>query len=222
MTPSATSNAEKTNAKAQQETYNYDELNRLKSQQLNDQAQHTYAYNTIGNLTQKDTITDYQYGQDSDGSQPGPGPHAVIQAQGKTYSYDGNGNIQTISDGTNIDWSPFNKPILISKANQNSARFQYGPDRNRILQVRIQGTEETQTHYLGTYQRIQRPDGSIEHKQHIPLGGATLIHTQTTDGEAHHYLLPDHLGSTDVIVDAQGTPIDNGRQSFDAWGKTPP
>ncbi len=93
---------------------------------------HTFTYDTIGNLkTRTDTGT-YTYGQN------GAGPHAVTTI-GSSYSfdYDGNGNItdRDIS-GTqqDLEWSADNRLESVTEGS-DVTEFFYDADGNRIVRV---------------------------------------------------------------------------------------
>ena len=83
-----------------EESFLYDGLNRLTTTTLTDTgagggtlAAASYNYNAIGNLTFKSDLGTMTYGA------AGAGPHAVTEADGKTYSYDANGNMTARLEG---------------------------------------------------------------------------------------------------------------------------
>ena len=93
----------------------YDELNRLREITITLPNQTpeviTYQYDAIGNLEVNDRVGSYEYPPDS-ACLPG-GPHAVCQAGGQTYLYDGNGNRRVGADRL-IAYDAENRPVQIT------------------------------------------------------------------------------------------------------------
>ena len=78
------------------QAFAYDHLNRLKAQTDPDFAGGTtsYSYDSINRIMSKTGVGDYTY------SGVSAGPHAVTSAAGKTYTYDANGNMESVGSGT--------------------------------------------------------------------------------------------------------------------------
>ena len=112
--------------KNRQEDFLYDGLNRLLSADLTDTvtggqlALTTYAYDSIGNITEKSDVGLYSYGQ-------GAGPNAVTSAGGNTYNYDANGAM-TGGAGRSMTWTSFNKPATLTQG-VTAVNFQYAQRR---------------------------------------------------------------------------------------------
>ncbi|VAW78390.1 hypothetical protein MNBD_GAMMA13-952 [hydrothermal vent metagenome] len=192
------------------ESFNYDALNRLKLVSISGVGNKTYNYDSLGNITQKGTVSDYRYAERA------AGPHAVSYANGQNYDYDANGNMLS-GAGRTLTWSSYNKPIQIQKG-QTSVQFDYGPDRARYRQVKTTGSETTTTVYIGKlYEQISKA-GTTERKHYIIAGGRTIaIYSDKGAGQTTtQYLHHDHLGSVDVITDASGAAVE--RLSFAAFG----
>ena len=117
----------------------------------------------------------------------------------------------------------------IVKANHTTA-FAYGPHRARFKRTDTvtQGTgadattRTTTTLYIGSVEKITRPNNVTQIKRHI--GGVVIETIGSADGgcaasdqNAVRYVLRDHLGGVDVLTDAMGN-IDQ-EMSFDAWGR---
>ena len=201
-------------SKTLQETFAYDGLNRLTSQQVAGQAAITVTYDTqhLGNIASKSDVGTYSYGAGS------AGPRAVTSAGGATYTYDANGN-NVSGDGRTIKYTTFDKPYEISK-DGHTVEFAYGPDRSRYRRTDTGAEGTTTTRYIGNVEIIDRPNNTRERKRHIAgivvdtsfyNSGGTFIDQQT------YYLHKDHLGSLDVMTSASGYIV--SELSFDAWGQ---
>ena len=161
---------------------------------------------------------DYTYGNNA-------GPHAVTQAGDVSYAYDANGNNISSSDGRSLTYSTFDKVTEVTTDN-HKVSFAYGPNRNRYKRVDediITGQIKT-TYYVGSVEIVVHESGAnsgrMEYRRQLGNALETLVYaaTNTTTPEQFtRYLLQDHLGSVDVIVNKLGE-IEQ-ELSFDAWGK---
>ncbi len=103
--------------------------------------------------------------------------------------------------------------------------FTYGSEFQRITKTTMNGGKHVRFYHDGKMEHIT-DEGKTYWKYYIPVGKATLEikYKQTgpiaagnfTEVEKQ-YLLKDHLGSTDVIVDNDGNIVE--RLSFNTWGK---
>ena len=202
------------------ETFGYDNLNRLESMMSNQYGNKTYTYNAIGNITSKsDFGDDYRYGQ------RGAGPHAVTSVRSNgaviaSYDYDNNGNM-TSGNGRTINYTSFNKPARITRGSNNFAEFSYSPERNRIFKTSSNGT----TVYLnpdsgsGAHFEKESRDG-VTHNRHFVYGGngLAMIYTMRSNlTQDKRYTHKDHLGSIDTITNEMGKVVE--RISYDPFGK---
>ncbi|PNQ56220.1 hypothetical protein C1141_13910, partial [Vibrio agarivorans] len=208
--------------------YSYDNLDRLSSNTLkglggkhrqNPLFNKTYsvAYNRAGNISHKSDVGNYVYADKAH-------VHAVTKAGSKQYAYDANGNMLS-GDGRQFVWNGFNKPTQITKGSQ-WVKFSYDVNHNRYFK---QNQDGDKTWYLGkAYERIDRANGEVEHKQFINGGGklvAVNVHRKKSNSAGKtasfdrqvRYLHSDALGSHDLVTDTWGNVVD--RKSFDAWGK---
>ncbi|GAB2504066.1 FG-GAP-like repeat-containing protein [Microbulbifer agarilyticus] len=173
-----------------------------------------YRYDSIGNITYKDGKA-YQYHTTK--------RHAVAKAGSVNYYYDGNGNLTSDSTQRAFSYTVFDKPELIeNNASNDSTYFAYGPDRARYKRIdnRANGDVHT-TLYLGGVERTHKTSDGKYHWKRYLQGGA--VFTYVTDASnnrqslTQQYLLKDHIGSTDVVVNANSN-ID-AEMAFDPWGK---
>ena len=202
---------EHSGSKQLEESFGYDDLNRLTSQSVVGQDPIEVTYYANGNIRTKTGVSGiYSYGE-------GAGPHAVTGANGKIYMYDANGN-NVADDDRIINYYTFDKPSSISKDGHTTS-FAYGPDRNRFRRIDESGAGTTTTRYVGDVEIISRDDGTEERKRYI-AGAAietTFYSNGSETGRDTVYTFFDHLGSMDVITDASG---DIAQElSFGAWGQ---
>ena len=143
------------------------------------------------------------------------------------FTYDAVGNM-TQSGNRRMSWTAFSKPASIEKlgsANDvlNYSRFEYDADLNRSIKRSYDENQALvkETIYLGAYETSRtRAAGSesTTHRYRIATEAGTIQieREHNTKRDKPTYLLSDHLGSTDVIVDAQGNVVQS--QAYDAWG----
>jgi YD repeat-containing protein len=158
------------------ERYTYDGLNRLASSTVDGRYSQVFRYNSIGNILFKSNMGNYSYGEDA-------GPHAVTQVIGEDttlmYKYDDNGNMISNSQGTDISYTPFNKPQLFSTPTV-LATFFYGPDNQKYMQEftsTMTGVSSV-TYFLDAGYQIESTNHTTRHKHILQVpGGATVMHT---------------------------------------------
>ena len=182
----------------------------------------TYRYDAVGNILNKSDVgaADYVYGTGNDAGAGDAGPHAVVSAGGNSYAYDDNGNMVS-GAGRRLTWTSFNKPRRIVDGGTDTV-FDYGPDRERTVQTRVQGAATTRITYVaGLFERVAKT-GEATRSVHYVFAGSARIAIRTTDdaptpADTLRYLHRDHLGSVDTITDAAGAVVE--RLSYDAFGK---
>jgi RHS repeat-associated protein len=124
----------------------------------------SFAYNTIGNITQNSALGSYVY--------PAAGsdrPHAPLAAGPRDYAYDANGNVT--SDGTRaFTWDAFNR-----LASVGGVSFTYAPDGTRLKKT----SGGAVTLYLGA-DAERAPDGTwtkYVHQDAVKVGASlTWLH----------------------------------------------
>ena len=175
-------------------------------------------YDSFGNITDKDDVGSYTYGQN------GAGPHAVTYtSDGVNYSYDRNGNMVSDTSGRTLVYSSFDKPTQINKGN-HQVSFEYGPSRSRYKRIdknTSSNVVEKTTLYMGSVERITHSNNDVEFKRYID--GQVLV-TDTISGGSStsvtQYMIKDHLGSTELVINhVTSGDIVAEDMSFDAWGQ---
>lgn len=164
----------------------------------------TYAYDLIGNLTNKDG-TGIAYGANGTGT--GAGPHQARTVGGLQYSYDATGNLLS-GGGRSYTWAADNQPASITSGGVTES-YTYTADGARVTKVR---NGVTTLYLAGLWEETS--DG-LSRKAYYVVNGAPVAvrdlgNTQVT------YLHGDHLGSVSVATDAAGQLL--SRQYFDPWG----
>ena len=196
------------------EDFHYDKLNRLTrttTQSNGTTRTQSLRYDLIGNITYKSDVGNYSYGAGT------AGPHAVTTANGKSYTYDANGNNLT-GDGRSLTYSTFDKVITATKGHHRTT-FTYGPDRSRYKRVdtNSQTGQTKTTWYLGSVEIIDYSRGRRDYKRQLGMALETLSYRNGNLTSTLNYLLHDHLGSIDVITNKIGQI--QQELSFDPWGQ---
>ena len=189
------------------ETFDYDGLNRLITQNGTEYAR----YDAEGNITHKKDVTnfvsgqEYQYGGTCNGVQAGP--HALTAAEGEGYCYDRNGNQVSGKGRTLVYNNTFDLPTKI-RTSKHTTDFVYGPSHQRLKRVDSNTTTgRATTYYVGNVEIIVKA-GKTEFRRN--LGNAVINNGIVS------YLLTDHLGSTQRVVNCSGGILQN--MSFDPFG----
>ena len=210
------------------ELFGYDRLNRLTGGTVYDfddltrRESKTYRYDAVGNMVNKSDVgaADYVYGTGNAAGAGDAGPHAVVGAGGNTYAYDDNGNMIS-GAGRTLTWTSFNKPRTVVSSSTNT-RFDYGPERARIRQVKVQGATTTTVKYVGMlFEQVGKTGAATRYVNYI-FAGSERVAIYTTDNAPTpspvlRYLHRDHLGSVDTITNESGVVVE--RLSYDAFGK---
>ena len=193
------------------ESFIYDGVDRLTLSMMGGGINLAVAYEASGNITSKSDVGNYSY---SDSARP----HAVTGAGNDLFTYDGNGNLAT-RNGLSQEWASYNLPTTLRKPGFQ-AQFAYGPDRERWRQVAgYQNGTET-THYVGSLleKESTTSTGLTYWRHYVPTpGGSTAVVSRNSDGSSSTtYVLPDHLGSSDTLLDETGATV--AKASFSPFG----
>ncbi len=191
------------NVNTASQTFNYDELNRLKSAS-GSYGTKNYSYDKIGNITQKDGIN-YTYGLG------GLKPHAVTALNnGTTFEYDANGNMSKRTEPGNVittyTYDTENRLTRVDKNGNNLALYYYDGDGGR--QKTIVGGGIT-THVGNLYE-----ESGTRKTKYVFLGNTRIA--SLTNGNVLYYH-GDHLGSANVLTDASG--VKKELTEYEPFGK---
>lgn len=231
-------------ANGREEVFVYDRLNRLIEARLSGASPSpadglptlTLSYDKLGNICSKNGVG-YTYagrsgcglnGLSGGGSNSGASPHAVTARGAQAYQYDAAGNM-TRTTGHNagpgftstvrdVRFDGAGNADRLSISNQSTSFWYAGGGRYLRLDESSDAPAKL-TRYLGGVEWILRGGGAEERRRSI--GGFLLLTEsvtapQQTPTRKYRYLLTDHLGSTDTLVDENGVVVE--RMSFDAHG----
>ncbi|MEO9898442.1 MAG: SpvB/TcaC N-terminal domain-containing protein [Paracoccaceae bacterium] len=180
----------------QQQSYEYDSLDRITSWQVNGAVRASYAYDAAGRILSKSDFGVYSYS--------GDGPvHAVKQVTSpdgtlSKYQYDANGNLVFGPKG-HFEYYSNNSVKLIYKSNDTWSRFAYAPDGSRYFQQYSESrtTEGDQSlinvrqvFSIGLYENIRdlggaflvKPGGFQRHRLYLAAeGGVVAVLEHSTE-----------------------------------------
>ncbi len=191
------------------ETFGYDGLDRLTSA-AGPGGTLAVGYDAIGNVTSRSDV-----GSGATWTYHASKKHAVTAAGSFTFGYDANGNVST-RNGSTISWYSYNLPATINGGGF-AATFDYAPDRSRWRQQSTySGSSETTIYVGGLLEKFTTPTRT--HWKHlIDTPSGQVQHVRRSDATTEtYYLVGDHLGSVDAIMNAAGAV--QVRTSFAAFG----
>ncbi len=189
----------RTGMTAQQETFEYDDLDRLLRIRQGNSVAQQMEYADNGNMESKSWIGDFHYN--------GQQPHAVtsvgndlgyIPSTTQQATYTAFGKVETLTDGA------------------YNMTFTYGPDEERWKTVlRQNGAVERTTFYAGDYERVTE-GGVTRHFYYLDNGCVYVLEDGQSTG-TYYYAFTDHLGSVTRIFDESGVSVFEAE--YDAWGR---
>ena len=176
-------------------TFAYDDLYRLTSASSTDAGvelyYETYAYDSIGNITNKSDQGTYTYNDDGYNN-----PHAADSIDGVNLAYDNAGNLT--SDGNlTLVWDYRNR---LASASSTTDSITYAYDHNN------QRTEITNGSSITTYpNKLYNTDGTTETKHIFDHEGTVIATAETAASSTKvYYNHPDHLTGSNVISNEAG------------------
>ena len=200
-----TSRTDNLSPKSLFEQFSYDPLHRLQ----------TWTWNQAGTVTQK---VQYAY-DDVRGNMKSRtvsvgngsnltftydtsvfGPDQPVSSTLGSYVYDLNGR-QTAAPGRTVSYTEFDLPSTVT-ANSETYRFSYDGQQRRVVKQRSNG--DTTITLRDLYERKTEAGISTHFFSVIGAAGPIAVVSSSNGAAAPHYLISDHLDSTDLIVDDSG------------------
>ena len=176
-------------------TFAYDDLYRLTSASSTDAGvelyYETYAYDSIGNITNKSDQGTYTYNDDGYNN-----PHAADSIDGVNLAYDNAGNLT--SDGNlTLVWDYRNR---LASASSTTDSITYAYDHNN------QRTEITNGSSTTVYpNKLYNTDGTTETKHIFDHEGTVIATAETAASSTQvYYNHPDHLTGSNVVSNEDG------------------
>ncbi len=203
-------NYRKTLSSSFTESFGYDDhLNRLEFVKHNGIEHLSMTYDELGNITKKSDVGNYEYVNTDN-------PYELTGIDNKP---------PTINDNQIIDYNSFNKVSSIVEKNPDTYQIvrelylNYGVGNQRIKQVYQEAgsLEETKLYVGGNFEK-STVDGVSKwvHYIYSPQGLAAILTRNESGEDVLNYVLTDHLGSVQLLADAQGNLLEE--YSYDAWG----
>ncbi|MBZ4396818.1 polymorphic toxin-type HINT domain-containing protein [Myxococcus sp. AS-1-15] len=200
------------------EDFEYDTLDRLTKWTVFQNCRRSaleYRYDDLGNLLERRVLEGVGTATTSIYTGAGAGPHAVKQTLQGSYGYDANGN-QVSGPGRAVSYTAFDLPRQITGPGREVS-FKYDGGQSRVLKRSSLGGVTT---YVGSLYEKRQQGGQTQHIFYVTGGGRPVAQVHWVDGSADQtlYLLGDHLGSTERVVDALGNVLDGERMKFEPFG----
>ena len=183
-----------------QESFGYDNLDRLVSVKSGAAETMKISYAPNGNILFKTGVGNFSYDKNVR-------PHAVTEVENTDGKIPG--------DALTTSFNDFGKIQLIEDAGKSLRMdFSYGPDQERwYSELSKNGTDVRTTVYAGEYEKITENGVT---REFYYLDGNTIAIRE--NGTVKNYLaFTDNLGSILCVMDENGTKVFDA--SYDAWGK---
>jgi RHS repeat-associated protein len=214
-------------ASAYKDTFGYDDLNRLTSDQEWANAPKNYSFDPAGNLKTKNdpssspaVVATYGYPAQGPSSVQ---PHAVQSITGwpGAFVYDANGNQKASPTGLSTTWNSFDMPIRITRtvnALSSYDEFVYGSEHQRTKMTSGVGSAVSSvTYYAGNLEVQTDVSGNVvQVKTYWPAGLGFEV-DKPSQPSAMYWVHRDRLGSAMALTDATGALVE--KLNYDAWGK---
>jgi RHS repeat-associated protein len=193
--------------------FGYDDQHRLVAATIGAQGPapqtRSYAHSPIGNLTTIDDRT-RQFGTDCLGPWPGR-PHQLCQDGDLKLGYDAVGNLRTTERAglPNVDFEYDEENRQIEAHNHTRGEritVDYDAQGRRVRRTLELGAEERTTYYPAPYYEKRPPEGEGTTSLYHAFGRLVAERVNTGQAsEALRYTFADHLGSSSVIQNADGS-----------------
>ncbi|MFA4873019.1 MAG: RHS repeat-associated core domain-containing protein, partial [Patescibacteria group bacterium] len=175
--------------------YGYDDLHRLTSAIATNATStspgnftQTYAYDAIGDITNKSDIGNYLYQGTNYAN-----PHAATSVNGVTYAYDNNGNLTSDSTWTH-SWNYANQ-LTQSQKTGSTVTYQYDHTGQRTKYY--DGASGYARHYPNKLYNIKQTTAT----KHIYAGSQLVA---TMEGSTLQYIHTDHLTGSNAATNSTG------------------
>ena len=184
-----------------QETFSYDDLDRLTHSHISGQPLSHVSYDDDGNITSKSAVGTYNYMTNK-----------VNTLENITDNY---GSISTVAQ--RISYTASNMTDTITEA-PYKLQFVYGPGNQRIKTTLKENNEVIKTKYFLMDYEKEIAGSVTKHFHYIysPYGLVAVIIKQGTT-ETLYYAETDRLGSIIGLINPDGTYAEH--YSYDAWGR---
>ena len=183
-----------------QESFGYDNLDRLVSVKSGAAETMKISYAPNGNILFKTGVGNFSYDKNVR-------PHAVTEVE--------NADGKIPGDALTTSFNDFGKIQLVEDAGKSLRMdFSYGPDQERwYSELSKNGTDVRTTVYAGEYEKIT--ENGVTREFYYLDGNAIVIRE---NGTVRNYLaFTNNLGSILCVMDENGTKVFDA--SYDAWGK---
>ncbi|MBO6034639.1 MAG: RHS repeat-associated core domain-containing protein, partial [Paludibacteraceae bacterium] len=193
------------NLSSQSCNYTYDELNRLAEwnaygvDTANPVVTDKITYDESNNMVRKSSLGDMIFAYEDANH-----PHAVSSISGVPSSFP--------KDEQSITYTNFNK---VESVSQGDKRYDitYGTEEQRIKSEYANAQGKTTRYYIGNYEEVTDPDGTVTKFCYLP-GGAMMV--EKNGEQTLYYNYTDRLVSIVATADADGNVIE--RYAYDPWG----
>ena len=183
-----------------QESFGYDNLDRLVSVKSGAAETMKISYAPNGNILFKTGVGNFSYDKNVR-------PHAVTEVENTDGKIPG--------DALTTSFNDFGKIQLIEDAGKSLRMdFSYGPDQERwYSELSKNDTDVRTTVYAGEYEKIT--ENGVTREFYYLDGNTIVIRENGTVRNYHAFT--DNLGSILCVMDENGTKVFDA--SYDAWGK---
>ena len=166
----------------------------------NDDYLQTYAYDIIGNITNKSDIGNYLYGNNN--------PYQASAINNQAYAYDLNGNLTSDANQT-YNYNYQDRLIKVISIDQMIvSAFQYDNAGQRTYKKAVDHNNQTttETYYFNRYFEARRVNQQLDSiTKHLFFGNQRVAQVKNVDDiNAVSFIFTDHLGSSSVVTDSTG------------------
>lgn len=157
-----------------------------------------YDYNAAGNFTYNSELDERPFvASEEDGSGLLP-----LGTQERPYQFDGQGRLVASPWILATEYDTFGRLIMVQTA-EAVVHYGYSPDGARVYQ-KVQRGDESQLFLYPLRTVIVGPNGS---ESFVLVAGSRLVRMEN-ESRRWFYYLKDHLGSSDVLMTAEGVPVE--------------